>query len=456
MVVAANELASEAGVERGMSRRAAESLCPSAVTLNRNLADEARRFEPLVELIESYVPRVEVADPGLVYVAIEGAIRFYGDEVTLVELVSKEIDRRFGPGCRIGVASTSFAARIAAALAGGDPVCVEDDRRFLSAQDLGVLPNRDLVDTFRWLGFGTLGDLASLPREAIASRFGQVGIDAHRLASGESLPPAPRTIPVDLVVEESFEEPLEILEQVAFVARALGVRLMGGLRQAGVAPHVIEIEVESGGGETRTRTWRSADPLTEEAVIERVFWQVRSWVESTRGPMGGVVRLRIIPLEISGVGRQLGFLEDTVAVLEAERAITRTRAIIGPDRVLTASPQGGRDPVERVRWQTWGEEAALPDRDPAAPWPGRTPGPAPALVPPTPIPFTIDWDRGIPVRVRLRSRWVEVLSWSGPWRSTGRWWRAEGDADRYQVVTSAGAFLCEVTADGTYLMGVYD
>lgn len=454
--MAANQAAREVGVERGMPRRAAESLCPSAVALERDRTDEARRFEPLVELIESFVPRVEVADPGLVYVAIEGAIRFYGDEAALVELMAKEIDSRFGPGCRIGVASSPFAARIAAALAGEEPVCVQDDRQFLSAQDLGVLPNRDLVDTFRWLGFGTLGDLASLPREAIASRFGQIGLDAHRLASGELLPPAPRQIPANLVVEESFDEPLEVLEQVAFTARALGVRLMGELRLAGVAPRIVEIEVESAGGEVRTRTWRSGDPLTEEAIIERVFWQVRSWVESARGPMGGVARLRIVPLEISGEGRQLGFLEDTAAVIEAERAITRLRSIVGPDKVLTARPQGGREPVERVRWQPWGEEAVETDRDIGAPWPGRTPGPAPALVPPQPIPFTIDWDRGIPVRVRLRSRWVEVLSWAGPWRSTGRWWREEGDADRYQIVTSAGAFLCTVTSEGTFLMGVYD
>lgn len=456
MVIAANEMAHRLGVERGTTRRAAEALSPTAVVLERDRAAEARRFEPLVALVESYVPRVEVVDPGLVLVAIEGAIRFYGDETTLVTLLEKEVDRREGPTCRIGVASTSFAARIAAALAEGSPVYVDDDRRFLASRDLGVLPNRDLVDTFRWLGFGTLGDLASLPREVIASRFGQAGIDAHRLASGESLPPAPRTIPADLVVEESFEDPLDSLERVAFIARALGIRLMGILRQVGVAPRSIEVEVESAGGEKRTRTWLGSDPLTEEAVIERVSWQVRGWVESPHRPVGGVVRIRITPLEVSGGGRQLGLLEDTPAILDAERTITRLRAIAGPDRVLTARPQGGRDPLERVRWQAWGEDPGPVDRDPAAPWPGRTPGPAPALVPPDPVPFTIDWDGGIPVRVRLRSRWVEVLTWAGPWRSTGRWWRAEGDADRYQLVTSAGAFLCEVTSEGAFLVGVYD
>ena len=63
---------------------------------------------------------------------------------------------------------------------------------------------------------------------------------------------------------------------------------------------------------------------------------------------------------------------------------------------------------------------------------------------------------GIPEQVRLRSRWVPVLSWAGPWRSLGRWWDGEGSADRYQIVTSTGAYLCEVREGTTYLLGVYD
>ena len=63
----------------------------------------------------------------------------------------------------------------------------------------------------------------------------------------------------------------------------------------------------------------------------------------------------------------------------------------------------------------------------------------------------------MPVRIRLGSRWVPVLSWAGPWRHVGRWWLGEAGHDRYQLVTSAVAFLCEVAEDGaTTLAGVYD
>ena len=68
----------------------------------------------------------------------------------------------------------------------------------------------------------------------------------------------------------------------------------------------------------------------------------------------------------------------------------------------------------------------------------------------------VEWDEGIPFRVRLRSRWEPVLTWAGPWRSTGAWWEGREPADRYQIVTSVGAVLCEVREGCCYLAGVYD
>ncbi|MCJ7726827.1 MAG: hypothetical protein MUP76_10625 [Acidimicrobiia bacterium] len=77
-------------------------------------------------------------------------------------------------------------------------------------------------------------------------------------------------------------------------------------------------------------------------------------------------------------------------------------------------------------------------------------------MPPDPPTVEVEWDGGFPVRIRLGSRWEPVLSWAGPWRTIDRWWEGKGPVDRYQVVTSAGAFLCEVTETGCVLAGVYD
>ena len=452
------------GVSLGMLRREAEAMAPFATVLIRDPGEETRRFESVVLAVEELVPRVEMMAPGLLYVPMAGAIRFYGGEEPLATRISEEMGRMTGHlrggEALIGVADGPFAARWAAATADvGRPKVIDDTPGFLATLDLSTLREamggEEMIETFRWLGVGTLGDLARLPRDVLATRFGHHGLLAHRLASGDDRQVDPRDIPADLSVVMEFEDPLESLDAVAFVARVLAERLTRGLRSAGVAPHTVTITVGSAAGTGRERVWRSADPFTERAITDRVWWQLRAWIEASGVP-GGISSLAIRPDDLSGEGRQLGLLSDESSFVETERALTRAQALVGPEAVLNGRAQGGRMPGERVSWSRWGEEVLPSRHDPAAPWPGSTPAPSPALVPPTLQPIQVDWDEGMPSRVRLGSRWEPVLTWSGPWRLAGRWWEGEGDADRYQIVTSVGAFLCLVSDGGTFLAGVYD
>ncbi len=462
VVRAADLSAQEAGIHIGMGRREAEALCPTARVVQRDLGAESRRFELVIEALENLIPHVEIVEPGLAFLPVQGAVRYHGGEEDLVEKVAKEL-ANLAPGARIGLADGPFAARWAAINAVDEPWIVVDTARFLASLDVGVLEHQELIDTFRWLGVTTLGSLAGLPREAIASRFGVEGLAAHRLASGEDRPPQPRPIPANLAVEAHYDDPLETLDQVAFAARALSTRLMNGLRREGIAPHRVEIEAEAADTTVRNRVWRSSDPFVESSLTERVWWQLRVWVEQG-GVGGGLVRLRLDPADLSGDGRQLALLEVVggtwegydPARPEAERALARAQALLGPDAVQQAARQGGRLPGEQVLWRRWGEEAGIPERDPASPWPGATPGPTPALVPPESNRLEVEWEDGMPTRVRLGSRWEPVLNWSGPWRLSGRWWKGEDSADRYQLVTSAGAFLVVVRATRAYLIGIYD
>ena len=463
-VTGATEEVLEAGVSLGMARREAEALAPFATVMIRDVGDESLRFEPIVEAIEDLIPRVEVVAPGLVFVPISGAVKFYGGEEALADRVVKELDKltgaRRGGQALVGIADGPFAARWAAATTTmGQPRIITDTIGFLSRLDLFTLREsmggEEMIDTFRWLGVSTLGDLTRLPRETLASRFGNQGVLAHRLASGEDRMVDPRDIPADLTVDASFEDPLESLDAVAFAAKALSERLLKGLQAAGVAPHRVSILAEATDGEPRERIWRSADPFTEKALSDRVWWQLRAWIEKGGIP-GGISRLRISPADLSGEGRQLGLLSDESSRIEAERALARAQALVGPDCVLQGSAQGGRMPAERVVWSRWNEPPVEPERDPESPWPGATPSPSPALVPPRLQPLEIEWDGGMPSRVRLGSRWEPVLTWSGPWRLSGRWWVGEKDADRYQIVTSVGAFLCVVAQGKAFLAGVYD
>ncbi len=457
-VVACNDLAGVDGVKVGMARRSAEAICPNIVTVVADDTADMGRFEPVVSTIEALVPKVEVSAPGLMFIPIGGAVKYYGGEASLVERVRKELDA-FGGDHRIGLAAGPFAAYQAARLTtvGVPENLVADDEAFLASLDVGTLASDDLAATFRWLGITTLGALAELPKHAIVSRFGRQGLDAQRLARGMDRDVDPRTIPEDPSVEQEFDPPIDDMEQASFVARNLSQRLISNLNAGGVAPHRVIVTATAGDGTVRSRTWRTADPFNDRTLADRVRWQLRAWIDGvSAGIRGGLVTLRLEPADLSGSGRQMALTEDAVSFEERQRAFMEVQAIAGPDNLLVASPQGGRDPAQQVMWTRWGDEVGKPTLDPDAPWPGRIPSPAPALVPPEPVPFEISWADGMPEQVRLKSRWVPVLSWAGPWRSVGRWWNGETPADRYQIVTSAGAYLCEVREGKTYLLGVYD
>lgn len=457
-VVARNGLAAETGITVGMARRSAEALCPTVVTVVQDHTAEMARFEPVVDTIEHIVPRVEVAMPGLLFIPIGGAVSYYGGEEPLVERIDKELSAR-GEGHRVGVAGGPFAAQQAVRMTTAEqPVhIVDDDGLFLRTLDVAAIGSEDLAATFRWLGITTLGELASLPKDALISRFGRRGLEAHRISQGEHRAVAPRDIPEDPTVVSVFDPPIDDMEQAAFAARNLSQRLIGGLTVHGVAPHRVVVTAEAADGTVRSRSWRSSDPFDDRTLAERVRWQLRAWIDGvSAGIRGGLVSLTLEPDDLSGSGRQMALEEDAKGFEETQRALMEVQAIAGQDNLLTARPQGGRDPVQRVLWERWGDEPSVPERDPTAPWPGSIPGPTPALVPPEAVRFEVTFVEGIPEQVRLRSRWVPVLSWAGPWRSVGRWWDGEGSADRYQIVTSAGAYLCEIRDGATYLLGVYD
>lgn len=458
-VLCSSRLASAAGVRTGMRRKEAESLCPQAVVLEDDPGAEASAFEPVTRAVEEVVPRVEVAEAGLLYVPTGGAVRWYGGEDPLARAVLASARHAGAPHARIGVAGGPFLARLAARAAPeADPVRLVDpaDGTFLAGLSVRVLDDPDLAASLRWLGIDTLGAFAALPRDAVTARFGARGLAAHRLACGEDRLPAPRVPAEDLVFADSYDPPLVSLEATAFAARKLAARVVSALGDLGTNTYRVDIEAQAEDGTVRSRTWRAADPFDEAALAERIRWQITAWADGP-GLTGGLFRLTVTPSDLSSAGRQLA-LGDGRSAAEADRALSRVQAMLGPDAVLQARLDGGRDVAERVRWYRWSEPAPPPRRDPTLPWPGQIPPPAPSLVPPEPVRLHVECDDGIPVRVRLGARWEPVLSWAGPWRRHERWWSADAPAPAayYQLVTAAGALLATARGDQFFVTGVYD
>jgi protein ImuB len=277
------------------------------------------------------------------------------------------------------------------------------------------------------------------------------------------------------------------VDQATFAAKALADRLLDRLAGRGLACTQVLVEAETEHGEHLARGWRHEGALTPATLAERVRWQLEGWITSSNGLSGGLTQLRLVPDQvIPATGRQLGFWGgDAAASDRAARVFARVQGLLGPDHVVTAVPQGGRTPDERVRWVPWGEprepapgrpvdrvSGPVTSEQPA--WPGSVPGPAPARVLSPPVPAELLDGDGRPVTVTTRGdasgapavlhctalpqQGGAITAWAGPWAQDVRWWDRRVRARRvhWQVVVGEVACLVRVEHGTTVLDALYD
>lgn len=489
-VVACSPGARGAGVTRGMRRREAQGRCPELLVLDRDAPAEARAFEVVARVVEAFAPRLEIVRPGACALPTRGPSRYFGgDEALAAQVgarVTEVLDAR--TTCHIGVADGPFAAGLAARAAGpaAHVVAPGASAAFLAPHPVSVLERPALVDVLVRLGVRTLGAYAALDAASVVGRFGRDGVLAHRLAAGlDERPPDARDPPPDLRCAAVLDPPAERVEQAAFVARELAEELHAALDARGLACSRVAIEAETEHGEHLVRLWRHEGALSAGAIADRVRWQLDGWLHASVAarPTGGIVHLALVPDEVlAASGRQLGFWgEETEADARAARALARLASMLGHDAVLVPERAGGRGPGDAVRLVP-AVGVDLREREltpgaggrgaPTAPWPGRVPAPAPAVVhdPPSPAQVTAAdgtevtvSGRGlldaVPAQVVLDGVPVALAGWAGPWMIDERWWdpTTRRRAARLQLLgVSGGAWLVVREHGRWWLEATYD
>jgi len=483
-VVACSTAARAEGVRRGLRKREAQSRCPDLAVVEHDPGRDARAFEPVVASVEQLAPGVEVVRPGACALAARGPSGYFGGAELAAERIVEHVAQACAVECQVGIADGVFAAALAARA--GRLVPPGGTAAFLAELDISTLDRPQLTDLLRRLGIQTLGAFAALPAADVLARFGFDAALAHRHAGGrDTAPLAVRQPPADLDVTETFDEPLDRVDVAAFAARGLARRLHERLAGYGLACTRLGIEAVTAHSEELHRTWRHDGLLTEQAIADRVRWQLDGWLTNAvrggapgaggwvvRGPTAGILRLRLVPEGVvSHAGLQLGLWGGVGEGDDrAHRALARVQGILGPEAVVTAVLDGGRSPADRVRFVPWGDDRT-PLRGPDQPWPGRLPAPAPATVLPQPLPAVVYGEAGVLVGVTGRlevsttPEWialdraapVEITSWAGPWPFDERWWAdAEaGRGARFQFGLADGRAVLAVVRAGHWAVEAF-
>jgi protein ImuB len=498
-VVACSPAARAHGVAVGLRRREAQACCPAAEVHEHDLANEVRRFEPVLATVEAFTPRLEIAQPGACALSTRGPSRYFGGDEQLATRIASEVDQVLASidataRCRIGVADGPFAAHVAArhrrARRRPFVVTAGETPAFLAPLSLRALEDEmggpELVDVLWRLGLRTLGDFAVLPRGSVVGRFGIDGERAHCLASGlDERPPHLTDPPPELQVVRELDPPAERVEPAAFAARAMADELHQRLDHLGLACTRVLVCAETEHGERQERLWRHEGALSVAAIADRMRWQLDGWLSGPirHRPTAGIIHLALVPDEVvPATGRQLGFWGgETEAAERASRALARVEGLLGPDAVHVPEWRGGRNPADQIDRVPVGvvdlttrtdTPATVAARAGDPPWPGCVPVPSPAGVHDPALTIEVVDAKGTmvtvdgrgqvsaaPAQVVVAGARLGVAAWTGPWLVDERWWddRRRRRRARFQVLTIEGtAHLVALEAGRWWCLATYD
>src|SRR5712691_10233212 len=443
-VVAATRRARTKGIRAGHSLPQARSILPKLIARGRDAECERTAQEALLEVAESFSPRVEDTGDGTVYVDIAGMERHYLSSVlgprssdenlgggtedrgprtedSTEKALGREAIRKceeIGLPARIGIAASKLAARVAAELP-KSPTVVDPGKEaeFLAPLPLTRLaPEIDAATTLHRWGISSIGDLARLPESEVASRLGETGRDLHYAARGiDPRPLIPRALPPEFREGMELEWPLVALEPFIFIANAALDRLSKRMETQGFACKRIELTLtlEPDGYDAR-----AIDLPAPTRDVKTILTLIRLDLEK-RPPGAPVVGFTFVAHPDRPRRAQLSLFGP--AALSPEKVATtiaRLVSMLGEGRVGIPMTVDGHLPERHAV----GDFVPPPPPDTRRP-PPRARGLLAARTFRPPIPVEVITERGTIASVRGENIEGSVRVCSGPWRIEEGWWR---------------------------------
>jgi protein ImuB len=358
-VVAASRPARKAGLRAGMSMAQARGILPALIARGRDPGSEASAHEALLETGWSLSPRVEDAAADLVFADVDGMHNLYDGERDLgqaAEVTAAALDLPI----RVGVAANKLAARIAARQPGSPTVVPPGgETAFLAPLPLRHLRlERRLAETLGRWGVTTLGALARLPADRVASRLGPAGAAAHQAARGiDPQPLVPHQPAATLAEGMELEWPVVTVDPLLAAVRPSLDRIRRRLSAHDLACALLELELGLEPEGSDRRTIRLPAPTRDiDALVALIRLEL-----SSRPPGAAVAAFACFAHPNRPRRGQLTlFGAPDLHPDQLAATLARIAGRIGPDRVGSPRPVDGH----------------LPERHDAGPF---EPPPAPKL-----------------------------------------------------------------------------
>jgi len=436
IIRAGNACAWAEGLYPGLTLADARAAVPLLQTVLHDEAADAALITWLARAATRWSPFVAARPPHGLLIDISGCAHLFGGEAGLVAEVVGWLARR-GLTARAALAATPAAALALARFGAAR----------LADLPLAALSDSDAVQVaLRRAGLKRLGDVAGLPRAALAARFGPALV-AARDALLQAVPePLDPLLPVAAVrAEQRFASPIASVDAVRASLSGLIAMCAGQMAARGEGGRRFCLTLYRSDGHVAQVAVETAAPQRDAAVLLRLFDERIAALNDPLDPGFGYDLVRLdVPVIAPLAEVQAGLEGEVLAGTRLAELVDRLAARLGHGRLLRLARADSHVP-ERAS-----HLAPLATAACALPWPTPAPGEPPArpirlFEPPQPIEVLAEVPDGPPRRFRWRGQHHDVAAAEGPERIAAEWWRRKDGAgltrDYWRVETADGRRL---------------
>jgi protein ImuB len=463
-ITEANDAARQAGIEPGMNKANAAHF--SAVQIRpRSPAQEQISRAALLDLGWSISPRIEDTAPGAVTVDIAGLASVFGSRQQIAgRLAQRALECGFE--VHVAVAENIEAAHVAArGFAGITVIDAGEESLRLSSLPIHTLsPSLQVAETLDRWGVRTCAALAALPLHELSERLGQEGVRLHALARGDGRRALSIAEPVYSFEEEiELDDAVEELDPLSFLLGRLLDQLCARLEARAQAATSLQILFDL--QPAFEKAFDRRQELTRSKISGGVYRSELRLPVASRHPkmLLQLLRLRLqgnppgAPIVKIRIAAQAGrpratqgglFLPAYPDAAKLEITLARLANIVGAQNVGSPQPADTHRPGHFLmhaflppqeipeKGRARSAAAAAKSINAAQPAVPQSSAPAPAPVPAAaasatfrvfrpPLPANLQLQSGRPIRIFFQGAAGAVLAASGPWRTSGEWWRED-------------------------------
>ncbi|MGC2721569.1 MAG: hypothetical protein WA209_18440 [Candidatus Acidiferrales bacterium] len=452
-VVAASAVALNAGIQVGMSKSQAEQF--SGIEIHsRSRTRERAAHAALLDLGWSISPRIEDHAPHEIVVDLSGLEALFGSHKTTAGEVAGRASA-LGLVAQIAVsANLDVAIHAARGFAGITVIGPGEEAKRLGALPVEVLsPSLDARETLERWGVRNCAALAALPALQLSERLGQEGIRLHQYARGASVGSLTLAEPETVFEEEmELDEAVEDLEPLSFLLGRLLDQLCARLAARSLAAAAIHLRFDLGDlfeqeavpgvvaphvGKTTEKIYRKTLTLPVAMRDSKLLLKLMRLQLQSDAPPGSIVKIILAADASRPRFSQSGlFVPSSPDPEKLELVVARLSKLVGDGNVGSVEPLDTHRPGafrmirftppvnHRVRFarKSKAEEIhhAMQSEESF-----ERPSAAGFRVFRPPLQAHVELRGSSPARVFFRGLRGFVMSASGPWRTSGDWWRED-------------------------------